>query len=385
MKENFGNQYNVLEENGIEDRKNRTRIGRDRLKPLLKNEAAGMVSGTLGAGIGAGAGYGIHRGVVNTRKYVGGTEFGADLAKKFGERGKTFGNRINKSVNGRKILKKLENPTKILFSKEFGKYRNLAAAAGGAAYLAPKFREMGKVMDRTKTFQKQHLKSFGTEPTENEYLQAANLNPTKKSHQMAYEMFNTPDALIKSKKRDVTLNNKVNPSGGNIGVSNNSQPARMQMKFAYEEQALMPMLKTAGINNVLSTAQKYAPKAGAIGMGALMGATSGATTSKMVDDDAKFRKTKIALGTAAGAAGGAVLGKRLAGDTSSLASGVYNKILDPKSGFKDSAKDFGKEVYDNYAKNIHANGRKMYEEVKSNGFREAINKVRENVARKVAP
>lgn len=331
----YGKNYMVLNEDGVEKNENRTRIMKDRLLPGVRNQAIGLAAGALGASVGAGAGLLANKAARTTVSKLSKTEFGANLGKQIGKKGTIIADRLSKRLNLPSSSDKL-NPAKLLFSDEYKKARAVSSAASGAAMLAPGFKETGKILDRTKNFEDRHMRTFGTQPTEAEYMQAASLNPTKKSHRMAHGLFNTPDALIKSKRRDISLSEKINnDTGSNNSVYNPQQPtphssgvfhALARSKKAYEKDNFLE--KVANLESKIGVAKKYVPKV-AGGLGAtLAGGGAGIMSSKFIDDDNnKCKKLKIGAGIGAGALIGGATGYKLGQHSTDIADGVYKKLL----------------------------------------------------------
>lgn len=330
----YGKNYTVLNEDGIEKKKNRTRIVKDRLLPGVRNQAVGLAAGALGASIGAGAGLLTNKAARATMSRLSKTDMGAKLGKQVGKKGATIADKLSKRMNLPKSSDKL-NPAKLLFSDEYKKARAISSAASGAAMLAPGFKETGKILDRTKNFEDKHMRTFGTQPTEAEYMQAANLNPRKKSHRMAHGLFNTPDALIKSKRRDISLSEKINnDTGSNNSVYSPQQPtpynssvfhAVSRSKRAYETESFLE--KAASLESKMNTVKKYAPRVSG-GLGAtIAGSSAGIMSSKFIDDDDKYKKLKIGAGVGTGALIGGTTGHKLGQHSTDIIDGVYKKLL----------------------------------------------------------
>lgn len=330
----YGKNYTVLDDNGIENKKNRTRIIKDRLVPGARNQAMGLAAGALGASIGAGAGLLANKGARKVVSKLSNTDVGAKLGKHIGRKGATIGDKLSKRMNLTNSSDKL-NPAKMVFSDEYKKARAISSAVSGAAMLAPGFKETGKILDRTRNFEHKHMRTFGTQPTEAEYMQAANLNPNKKSHRMAYGLFNTPDALIKSKRRDVSLSEKINKdTGANNSVYNLQQPtphnSSMFHAFASSKKASEVedfLEKVASLESKINIAKQYTPKIVG-GLGAtIAGGSAGAVSRKLVDDDDKHKKLKVGAGIGAGALIGGATGHKLGQHSTDIVDGVYKQLL----------------------------------------------------------
>lgn len=362
-KNHYVGNYNVLNEDGIENNDNRTRIIKDRIVPHLKNEAAGLAAGTLGAGIGAGLGYATNKGMRAGRKYLMSSNFGNQLSKVLGKKGKDFAETLSKTQKGKYVAKNLKAPSKILFSDEFKKYRTIASAVGGAAMMAPKFKEVGKALDRAKRFEKEHMKSFGTQPNESEYLQSANLNPNKRSHQLAYNLFNTPDAMIKSKRRDVSLSGKINRDSIKADQEYGISPMYASTAPQYlitnpynyggtqryaSEFLLSNFEKTASIESKLKKSKKLVPAITGTLAGSAVGGSSAYLASKGIDDDDKNRKAKILLSGGAGALLGGTMGAKVGSNAVGIADGLYNKYKHPMKAFGKEINKFDRMTMDAY-------------------------------------
>lgn len=284
-------EYNSLNENGIENKKNRTSLIKDRVLPNARNAVFATTAGLGGALAGAGLGYAaskIKKGATNT------------LIRKAGN--KVLGGAVSKGRINQQTADKMIGS---LTDGKLSKIRGVIGASAGAMAVAPKAKELGRIAERTTSLRKKHLNAFGTEPTEEDYEQAARLDPKNKLHQKTRQLFYTPESMIKSKKRDISLNSRID-----------------------EESASNVMKKMSSyyVEEIEKRASK-AVKASLIGAGALAVPgmyLGGKATSTVLDPDAKARKTRVAAGALTGGALAGGLGYGLTKDSIDFGNSIKN-------------------------------------------------------------
>lgn len=324
MKENYDfNAYNALGENGIEDKKNRTSFVKDRIIPNVRNKVFGGIAGAGGALTGAGIGYGISK-IKQDAVNRGIRRAGSAIVDKALENGVINQESANKVMNS-------------LSDGRLRKAKGILAAGAGAIALAPKAKELGKVVERTSSLRKKHLKEFGTEPTEEDYEEVARLNPDNKLHEKTRELFYTPETIVKSKKRDESLGRRMDrESEGNAEKTSGLYVNEIEKLAVSIQKSSIPKI-TSGILAV---------------PGAYLGAKAVKTS---LDPDDKHPVIKKGLGAVAGGSLAGGLGYGLGKD------GV--DVIDKLSDIYKNTSNTGKEVMGKANKEIS----------KVKDYREAIN------------
>lgn len=272
MKDNYSfEQYNSLDDNGIEDKKNRTSFVKDRILPNARNKIVGDAAGVAGAITGAGLGY------ATTKIKQGARNEALKKVILKGTEGAVQKGTMNQNT-AEQIAKIISAPGAM------SKARGLIAAGAGAIALAPKAKEFGKVVERTRSLRKKHLAEFGTEPTEDDYKQVAKLKSNNKIQNSMQDLFYTPESVVKSKKRDLSLDKRMNrESDKQLGYR----------KFATEY-----------IDDLVKIASVTVPKVTAITLATPSALLGGKAADVYLDPDSKHRKAKI-LGVSALSAGAA--------------------------------------------------------------------------------
>lgn len=329
------------------DNSDRTTFVKDRLLPNLKS-SANAAAGALGGAV-LGAGVGLAGRKMTRAGYK--ALISSDLSKRIG---KTMGEMAQQNhelyAQSKKIKRAVKKPVSMFFGPELAKARALAAAGAGAATMAPKGKEVGRVIGNVSDLKKQYVAQFGVEPSEAELLEAAKLNPNNKTHRKISKYFYTPNAMTKSTTRNIrqmynapkTIGKNPDAMTSMVGpVYQQMHPGMANFRTAQSESA--DMEKIAGlkekiyesaklaksVQNVTERASKIAPYVGA-GIGASLALPPAYLASKgLVSDDDKRRSLKRTVGTVGGATVGGAIGAVALNDAAGLVHGVVSKASNP--------------------------------------------------------
>ena len=154
---------------------NRTRFVKDRVMSAARSEGDALKGGAIAGAVGAGMG------------------MATSLAT--GKATKALNKAIGLPTQGSKIYKFMTSP-------EMRKARLGVGAAMGATRLAPKGAKAGRVVGDMNTLEKKTRKELGREPSEKEYRSVARLDYNNRFDRKLGRLLNTPEAIVKSNKRE---------------------------------------------------------------------------------------------------------------------------------------------------------------------------------------
>lgn len=320
------------------DGSDRTSFLKDRVMPGIKKKTYGVAGAMAGAAVGAGLGLAGKKTTRAAYKKLYSPEVGKKLSQAFGE---SFGQSHEMAANLRKTRKALQKPIQFAFRPEFAKARAITAAGAGAFAMAPKGKEVGKIVGTANEFNKQYTKQFGYQPSEEELDKVLKLDTkNNKFHRSVSDFLYTPNAMTKSEFRD---RKKVD------GLMDTPY-VRNKMASDYIEEIEKRAMSFDAMQQVGKTVNRLAKPLPYVlgGTGALLlGVPSYMAANGATYENDKHRKAKVGAATLAGTAIGGAVGGSIGKDMRDIATSVYDKVSDPMAAaqkMKDVAKDY-KNLY----------------------------------------
>lgn len=353
----------IVDKNFEENHSDRTSLIKDRIIPNVKTSMSGAVGAAGGAVLGAGLGLATRKVSRGAMKKVLNSEANKKVLK-------SLSGELAKNPELYTKIKRAQKPVNMFFGPEMAKTRGVMAAGAGALAMAPKGRDIAKVTSNVSDLKKQYVAQFGVEPTESEMMEVAKLNPKNRTHRALSNLFYTPNAMTKSNFREMRqmynvpnslgkdpkeLGNMVMPSRAHYPHVSNfnyygydtpssaTSTGLNKRAYSYVDTIEKIAIDAQSIAKANETIRKVAPVAGAALGSAVAFPAAKMFTNHLTADDAKGRKLKRALGTAAGTSLGGLTGGVLLKDVADAATSVSDKvILYPKKTLVDGVKNYAK-------------------------------------------